>query len=223
MTDYAEEQRNEIEALESIYPTEFEITEVEPFYKFTIFIKTDEYDEDSDEVTGAACKLEFTYVENYPDSPPSISIVESANMEDDNSSDLQMVLTAEAENNLGMVMIFTLVSTAQELLNTKWDEVQRNKQKQVEKLLQEKEEAEMKKFEGTRVTVESFLLWKAQFDLEMASLKTTVSKEDNKKLTGRELFERDHTLISSDINFLLDGEEDVKVDESLFQEFGDLM
>lgn len=48
---------------------------------------------------------------------------------------------------------------------------------------------------------------------------------DNKKLTGRELFMRDTTLNESDLKFLLaagDSVENVKIDESLFQNLDDL-
>ncbi|KAF8778244.1 RWD domain-containing protein 1 [Argiope bruennichi] len=81
----------------------------------------------------------------------------------------------------------------------------------------------MTRFEGVRVTVESFMTWKAKFDQEMAELKKLQAKEEvaSKKLTGRELFEKDKTLVDSDLKFLQD-EGEVKVDESLFQELDDL-
>jgi len=43
-----------------------------------------------------------------------------------------------------------------------------------------------KRFEGTRVTVETFLVWKAKFDSELAELRCHKGKDDtsNKKLTG---------------------------------------
>lgn len=85
---------------------------------------------------------------------------------------------------------------------------------------------ERKKFEGTKVTVESFLNWKNKFEREMG---ITQRKEQElaaaKKLTGRELFQRDTTLNDSDIKFLIeagDSVENVKIDESLFQNIDDL-
>ena len=43
------------------------------------------------------------------------------------------------------------------------------------------------KFEGTRVTIESFLAWKAKFDAEMDELKRRKGEQEkaNDKLTGR--------------------------------------
>jgi len=63
-----------------------------------------------------------------------------------------------------------------------------------------------KRFEGTRVTVESFLAWKARFDAELGAKKIQ-DKEDKetRKLTGRELFLTDKTLNESDLKFLEDG------------------
>lgn len=64
-----------------------------------------------------------------------------------------------------------------------------------------------KKFEGTRVTVETFLVWKTKFDAELFALRSEKEREEekNKKLTGRELFQTDNTLIESDLTFLGDG------------------
>jgi len=43
-----------------------------------------------------------------------------------------------------------------------------------------------KRFEGTRVTIETFMAWKAKFDSELAELQHRKGKDDasNKKLTG---------------------------------------
>jgi len=43
-----------------------------------------------------------------------------------------------------------------------------------------------KQFEGTRVTIETFLVWKAKFDGELAELRRLKGKDEttNKKLTG---------------------------------------
>ena len=43
-----------------------------------------------------------------------------------------------------------------------------------------------------------------------------------KKLSGKQLCETDHNLDTSDIQFLDDAGNNVEVDESLFQEMGDL-
>lgn len=123
-------------------------------------------------------------------------------------------------------MIFSLVSSAQEWLNCKYDELKNeaeNKKVEAKRLL---DEEERKKFEGTRVTVESFMVWKTNFERD-----TGITEKKEKflgltpKLTGKELFLLDNTLNESDLKFLIDaGEpiENVRIDESLFQNIGDL-
>jgi len=43
-----------------------------------------------------------------------------------------------------------------------------------------------KRFEGTRVTIETFMAWKAKFDSELAELQRPKGRDDsnNKKMTG---------------------------------------
>ncbi|EPY74568.1 hypothetical protein CB1_001970006 [Camelus ferus] len=81
-------------------------------------------------------------------------------------------------------------------------------------------------FHGTPVTIENFLNWKAKFDAELLEIKKKRMKEEEQagknKLSGRQLFETDHNLDTSDIQFLEDAGNNVEVDESLFQEMDDL-
>ena len=82
-----------------------------------------------------------------------------------------------------------------------------------------------KKFEGTRVTIETFLAWKNKFDAEMAELKRQRGQQkdgQNTKLTGKELFMKDNTLDDSDVKFFEEEGDAVTVDESLFEDMEDL-
>lgn len=71
------------------------------------------------------------------------------------------------------------------------------------------------------MTVETFMNWRNEFEKEMGIAEKKAKELDvNRKLTGRELFMRDQSLIDSDIIFLQqagDSIENVKIDESLFQ------
>lgn len=63
-----------------------------------------------------------------------------------------------------------------------------------------------KRFEGTRVTVETFWKWKTRFEDEMGiAKKREYNDREGKKLTGRELFLQDKSLNESDLKFLEDG------------------
>ncbi|KAL4657463.1 RWD domain-containing protein 1 isoform X2 [Arapaima gigas] len=221
MTDYGEEQRNELEAIESIYPDSFKVLSEHPT-TFTITVTSDAgEDDDMVEIT-----LKFTYVEKYPDEPPLYEIFSQDNLEDSDVESILTLLQQQAKENLGMVMVFTLVTAVQERLNEIVDQVKSRREEDNRKKEQEAEEAEKVAFQGTVVTIENFLSWKTKFELEMAEIKRKKQKEEEQagkiKLTGKQLFERDHNLDTSDIKFLEDAGNSVEVDESLFQDMDDL-
>uniref|UniRef100_A0A673LPA9 RWD domain-containing protein 1 n=1 Tax=Sinocyclocheilus rhinocerous TaxID=307959 RepID=A0A673LPA9_9TELE len=206
MTDYGEEQRNELEATESIYPDSFTVLSEQPT-SFTITVTSDAGEnEETVEVT-----LKFTYVEKYPDEPPLWEIISQENLEDSYTEDILMLLQQQAEENLGMVMIFTLVTAVQEKLNEIIDQIKSRREEEKQRKERETEEAEKRAFQGTVVTIENFLSWKAKFEQEMVELKKKRQKEEEQsgkgKLTGKQLFERDHNLDTSDIQFLEDSKQ----------------
>lgn len=170
--------------------------------------------------------LKFTYVAKYPDEPPLWEISSQENLEDGDVEDILTLLKQQAEENLGMVMIFTLVTAVQEKLNGIVDEIKNRREEEKLRKEKEAEEAEKVAFQGTVVTIENFLAWKAKFELEMAEFRQKKQKEEEQagkpKLTGKQLFERDHNLDTSDIQFLEDAGNNVEVDESLFQDIEDL-
>ncbi|XP_029959412.1 RWD domain-containing protein 1 isoform X2 [Salarias fasciatus] len=221
MTDYGEEQRNELEALQSIYPDSFTVLSENPSC-FTITVTSDAgQDGEIVETT-----LRFTYTEEYPDQAPLYEIQSQENLEDGDMQEVLTLLQQQAEENLGMVMIFTLVTAVQEKLNQMVDLMKNRKEEEKLRKEREAEEAEKVLFQGTVVTIENFLSWKAAFDLDMAELRRRRQKEEEQggrsKLTGKQLFERDHNLDTSDIQFLEEAGNNVEVDESLFQEMEDL-
>ncbi|KAI9486020.1 MAG: ubiquitin-conjugating enzyme/RWD-like protein [Benjaminiella poitrasii] len=212
MTDYAEEQANEIEALASIYPEEFEaISEKE----FRIAV----YPEEQDEENPRGLSLHVTYTPQYPEELPEYEIETiQGNIPDTYYKKIKEAVKSAAEESLGMAMIFGMVMCMKEELdNIKLDakrieeEIENEKKRKIE-------EAEQAKFHGTKVTIESFLDWKKKFDAEMFEkdemLKAQRVKELKGKLTGRQLFEQDRTLALSDVKYMDEG--DVSVDVSQF-------
>ena len=147
------------------------------------------------------------------------------------------------EENLGMVMGFTVISAALEWLGSTWDTLQLEEEERLKRKKELEEEEEkvhfwpelgynvqsfqlenhtclhircqinillfQKRLEGTKVTVESFLAWKAEFDAERLSKKEIVDASA-KRLTGKELFLKNVTLNDSDIQFLNEGKNIVK-------------
>ncbi|XP_030369857.1 RWD domain-containing protein 1 [Scaptodrosophila lebanonensis] len=221
--NYQEDQNNEIEALDSIYCGDMEVVETEP-HKFKIPIATEEYNVEEGD-NGLACKLLFTFTPTYPDEAPLVEIEDTVNFEENFVAGLLEHLCETIEENIGIEMIFSLVSSAQEWLNVRWDDHKKNAEEERVRKVLETEEEERKKFEGTRVTVETFMKWKLEFEESMGISAKREKNNDSKKLTGRELFMCDNTLNDSDIKFLLeagDSIENVKIDEKLFQDIGDL-
>ena len=229
-TDTSEDQDQELEALEAIYPNEITVICKEPGdLRFTILltcddVKTSAGDDDEDKNVFSVL-IEFLLPENYPHEVPSILILESQNLMPADEEELLQLLNDEAHESRGTVMIFTLVSMGSEWLRRRTEEDAQRKQDAEARRLREIEEAENKKFEGTRVTVESFMKWKLQFDEEMIQMKKKkLALEKSGKLTGRELFEKDQSLNQSDLKFIEDDRDisyddtGVKVDTALFDE-----
>ncbi|MED6240736.1 RWD domain-containing protein 1 [Ilyodon furcidens] len=90
MTDYVEEQRNELEAIESIYPDSFTVLSEDPT-SFTITVMSDAA-ENGDTVEAT---LKFTYVAKYPDEPPLWEIYSQENLEDGDMEDILTLLNQQ--------------------------------------------------------------------------------------------------------------------------------
>lgn len=222
MTDYAEDQKNEIEALQSIYPDEIEILEEEPQYMFKIKVVPQDAENFPDHAMSA--EIQFSYTSDYPDSAPLIEFVSNDNMDDGQLDSLMDLMKTQAEENLGMAMIFTLISAVQEHMTDMMEKAAKDKVEAEERRVREEEEAERKRFEGTRVTVETFMAWKLKFDAEIAEMRRLKGYDDSaaKKPTGKALFLSDNTMNDSDVKFLQAEGDTLEVDESLFENMGDL-
>lgn len=211
MTDYKEEQENELEALEAIYVTEFTSIEEGTCFEITV---SSEHDEDEN-IKLSAC-IQFRYVENYPDEGPIIEVSCIEGLDNSHVTALEELLKEKIEENLGMVMVFTLVSEVQEYLNQTVENMKKEKEEERLRKIKEAEKAELAKITGTPITYENFMAWKLKFDEERSP---DIKIETKVKLTGRQLFEQNELMGTLDEAFMGD---DVQVDESLFQEMDDL-
>lgn len=164
----------------------------------------------------------FEFPKTYPDVGPEIEILSSENLEDRDELEILDELTDMVPENLGLAMVFTLVSKAQEWINSLKDRKKLERKEDEERRKREREELEHKKFEGTRVTVESFISWKLKFEADMQGKNKQIKTDDSRRLTGKEMFLTDKNLIDSDLSFAdgADDGEDVQVDESLFADGG---
>ncbi|KAF1356983.1 ubiquitin-conjugating enzyme/RWD-like protein [Delphinella strobiligena] len=199
-----EDQQEEREVLDSIFPDEItDISETE----YRIAVKLDVPLENEEEDDSPTILLSVQYPENYPDVaprldlsyPPNAPRYEHLDIQEDKARLLE-VLEPTIEENLGMAMVFTLVTTLKEAAELLISERQRAIEVQEEAVKAEAEAEENRKFEGTKVTPESYLAWSAKFKQEMADLKKRVEEQkeleekkkrgpkEEKKMTGKELW-----------------------------------
>jgi hypothetical protein len=212
----SEEQEEEFEALESIYP-EIERHEGE-LMSFTIMLES-ETDENQLQV-----ELRLQLPEEYPNAVLECDVLDFENLDPEDCVGIEKFIRETCQDELGEQICFTVISGVQDYLNDLVDTMEKRKIEEAQRKKAEEEAAARKKFEGTRVTVESFLVWKENFDAELESLKTAAQKkaeaEMKGRMTGKQLF----------LTKIAGGDEEVKlaianqvhVDESLFDDLGDL-
>ncbi|KAL0319341.1 UNVERIFIED_CONTAM: RWD domain-containing protein 1 [Sesamum angustifolium] len=219
--DYKQEQDMEIEALEAILMDDFKglsflctciprrgflIPEIHSSesglntsnrcFQITLCPQDDELDESTNPPVRLA--LIFSHTEKYPDEPPLLSVKSLKGIPTADLKVLKEKLEQEAAENLGMAMVYTLVTSAKEWLSERFSE---------DAGVEDAEEHEAAKDEiivphGEPVTVDSF--WHGVRDLKqnwhlkepnfhvhhlrlMPDSALTAPKE--KKLSGRQWFE----------------------------------
>ncbi|CAD0113417.1 unnamed protein product [Aureobasidium uvarum] len=204
-----EEQTEEREVLDSIFPEEItgatDISDTE--YRVSIQLEVTEADEESTE-SAPILILSVSYPEDYPDVAPRLDLSAPPNAPKHTHLDIQEDktrlldgLTATIEENLGMAMVFTLVTTLKDEAELLIQERQQAVQAEKDLEAAEAEAEENRKFEGTKVTRETYLEWSNRFKEEMAEAKKRAEEQreaeekkkrggkEEKKMTGRELWE----------------------------------
>ncbi|KAJ9232152.1 hypothetical protein DTO169E5_7623 [Paecilomyces variotii] len=201
-----DDQVEEREVLSSIFPDE--ITDISDT-SYRILITLDPPENYETEAEPPILFLQVSYPEEYPDVAPDLEISAPPNASKHPLLDLQEdrarlleTLQPTIEENLGMAMVFTLVSalkeSAEQLMAERANAVQAKREMEIAQA----EEEENRKFQGTLVTRERFLEWKEKFMKEMEEeeqrkleekeaeeKKKKPSAREEKKLTGRQLWE----------------------------------
>ncbi|TPX64743.1 hypothetical protein SpCBS45565_g05630 [Spizellomyces sp. 'palustris'] len=242
MTDHAEEQANELEALRSIFPDEFEELDAGPPAAFRIHIKPEDIPEDVAHLD-PSLYLTITYTETYPDTLPELSLTDVTGLNEEDTHTLLESINECAREYVGMAMVFTLAASAKETFERLLQEQSERKATKEAARIAAEEEAERQRHAGTRVTPANFDIWKAKFLEEIAGILKQPKGEElltpaqraaaavgglleslkggkGTKLTGRQLFEKDQSLAESDMAFIEEG--DVTVDVELFEGMEDL-
>lgn len=149
------------------------------------------------------------YPDDYPDEPPELDLSSTPNAPKIRNLDIHadkarllQSLQPTIEENKGMAMVFTLVSTLKENAEALMAERERGLQEEKEREYAKAEEEENRKFQGQAVTRESFLAWREKFRAEMEEVERRREEEreaeerrrrvgkEERKLTGRELWEK---------------------------------
>ncbi|KUI54092.1 hypothetical protein VP1G_01401 [Cytospora mali] len=197
-----EEQIEEREVLDSIFPEE--ITDISDT-EYRISIALDILDDEENEPP--VMVLTVRYPEDYPDKAPhlDLSADDGENKHPlfsiaDDKEELLKSLEPVIEENMGMAMVFTLVTTLKEEAEQLVVRRREAAAKVHEERVLEAERKENEKFHGTMVNRETFLKWRENFIKEMeeqrqkeeeerlAEMKKARVKEPV-KMSGRQLWE----------------------------------
>ncbi|KAI5651206.1 hypothetical protein M9H77_37211 [Catharanthus roseus] len=228
MTDYVQEQEMEIEALEAILMDDFkEIHSSESglntsnrCFQITVYPQEDETDESNPSVVLA---LIFSHTEKYPDEPPLLSVRSLKGIQSGDLAALKEKLVQEASDNLGMAMIYTLVTSAKEWLLESFAQ---------DGDTENAEEDEVAKDEiivphGEPVTADTFMAWRERFEAELALERAKLMPDSalaapkEKKLTGRQWFESGRASAKGAASVddeSEDDEEDIDFDDDDFED-----
>ncbi|KAL2067174.1 hypothetical protein VTL71DRAFT_1598 [Oculimacula yallundae] len=202
-----EEQIEEREVLDSIFPEEIQdISDTE----FRISVLLDITNDDDDDSEPPTIILQVKYPEAYPEEPPVLDILQPQNAPSHTyfsvASDKDTLLDGlkeTIEENMGMAMIFTIYSTLKDNAEQLVAERQAAARAVHEQRQLAAEQEENKKFHGTPVTPETFTSWRKDFRKEMeeqrireeeadeaAEKKKNRGRDTVVQLTGKQLWER---------------------------------
>ena len=159
--------------------------------------------------TPATIILNIQYPPSYPDEAPRLDITQPPNAPKHSYLDIQDdkqrlldSLSDTIEENLGMAMIFTLVTVLKDSAELLISERQNAKQALADMEAAKAEEEENMKFQGEAVTRESFIRWREVFRKEMEDKRRKEEEEreaedkkkkgpkEERKLTGKELWQQ---------------------------------
>ncbi len=114
----------------------------------------------------------FSHTSSYPDEPPLLRARSVRGLSDADVAALQAVLAAQVEENLGMPMIYQIITAAQDWMNEKGAEVAAPVSDPEAELKRQREAEEARIAElrahGMPVTPETFAAGTAKIDAEMA-------------------------------------------------------
>ncbi|KAK7294308.1 hypothetical protein RJT34_17196 [Clitoria ternatea] len=233
MTDYKQEQDMEIEALEAILMDDFkEIHSGESGLStsnrcFQIKVTAQDEDEDGYIANPAQLALIFSHTERYPDETPLLNVKSLQGIPSNDLRILKEKLQQEASENLGMAMIYTLVTSAKEWLADQFGEDNADGNTEAEEAAKD----DVVIPHGEPVTLETFLTWRERFEAELALERAKLMPESaltapkEKRLSGRQWFESGKAKGAAAVTEESEGEEeeDIDFDDDDFEDDDDML
>ncbi|KAL5221539.1 hypothetical protein ABZP36_026252 [Zizania latifolia] len=215
----------EVEALQSILMDD--ITEIDTSESglgttarcFQILLSPQDDDFNESAYVPVQLALIFAHTEKYPDEPPLLNVKSVRGIKLEDLSSLKEKLEQEATENLGMAMVYTLVTSSEEWLSEKYGQNAGDEEPDET----EAEQEEVIVPHGEAVTVESFLAWRDRFEAELALQRAKLMPESaltapkEKKLTGRQYFEGGRHMVKG-AGTVADGEEEEEEEDIEFDE-----
>ncbi|XP_033146890.1 RWD domain-containing protein 1 isoform X1 [Brassica rapa] len=253
MTEYKEEQEMEIEALESILAHDFKeihssesgLNTSNPCFQITVTPQDDDLEESSIppgyyslRIYISACFLSlgalkfvfavqlglvFSHTENYPDEVPLLDVKSIRGIHVSDLTILKEKLEQEAAENLGMAMMYTLVSSAKDWLSEHYGQDDGDDYAEEETA----KEDEVIIPHGEPVTLETFVAWRERYEAELALERAKLMPESaltapkEKKLTGRQWFESGKargTVVAADQESEEEDDEDIDFQDDDFED-----
>ncbi|CAN6932723.1 unnamed protein product [Brassica oleracea] len=226
--EYKEEQEMEIEALESILADDFkEIHSSESGLNTSnrcFQITVTPHDDDDLEESSIPPALKFvSHTENYPDEVPLLDVKSIRGIHVSDLTILKEKLEQEAAENLGMAMMYTLVSSAKDWLSEHYGQDDGDDYAEEETA----KEDEVIIPHGEPVTLETFVAWRERYEAELALERAKLMPESaltapkEKKLTGRQWFESGKargTVVAADQESEEEDDEDIDFEDDDFED-----
>jgi len=213
-TDNYELQREEINILSSIYMGDLDFVKQMPPYRLTINLKPFMEHWVLDDQDNLTVQVDIQLTKAYPNEAPQIELnPKKTMMSKQNVSTMYKFIEEISNTYKGIPMIFEIIETLRFWIQTNLAGPEMRPKKMKRKNMNDElaldlgDEEEVvvnltKKETYTPCTKEAFLAWKKKFDAEMSEikrLKNDVVLEDNTKLSGRQMFEKNKTLAASDL------------------------
>ncbi|XP_006369222.2 uncharacterized protein LOC7470594 isoform X2 [Populus trichocarpa] len=173
-------------------------------------------DDDTDESTDIPVQLGlvFSHTVKYPDEPPLLNVKSIRGIQADYLKILKEKLEQESFENLGMAMVYTLVTSAKEWLSERYCQDAINEDIENEEAAKD----DVIVPHGEPVTVETFLAWREIFEAELALERAKLMPESaltapkEKKLTGRLWYESGKAKGAVAVNEGSDEEDEEEID-----------